>query len=294
MFFSGLCHFVYPEKIGSVLVHNRFYITMIERLQELPLILVSGQARSGTTVLTRAIGAHPQVLSNLRENVWLRDIMAVVVQTHQDPTRVRELSVTKDSFLAEFRDTAYRVLFPKEICEQNPSPRALSTFSSLREDMFEAIPRFLPNYRLVNIVRNGLEVVASRLKHQHISEAGDFETHCFAWAHSLDVVKWFRARPEMKDRFFLVRHEQLLDADSCREVFGRIQHRFGLDRSDACERFVQENFVSRIVAEDQSPQSAQGAQSRKNAWQSWSQEQRAVFERVCGEAMKEFGYEIPW
>ena len=267
---------------------------MIDRLQELPLILVSGQARSGTTILTRAIGAHPQVLSNLRENVWLRDIMAVVVQTLDDPTRIRELSVGEDEFLAEFRDTAYRVLFPKAVRELKPDAKVLSTFTSLRGDMFDSLPRFLPNFRLVNIVRNGLEVVSSRLKHEHISRAGNFQTHCVAWAHSVDIVNWFRKNSQLKDRFFLVRHEQLLDPKSCREVFGRIQYRFGLDRSDACETFVQENFVSRIAEKDPSPQSNEGAQDRKNAWQSWSQNQRETFEEVCGGAMAELNYEVPW
>ncbi len=268
---------------------------MLDRMNDLPLILVSGQARSGTTILTRAIGAHPQVLSNNRENVWLRDLMAVVVKTLDDPSRVRQLSVDSEDFLQAFRETAFRMLFPEDLFRGASDVRALSTFTSLRDDMFESLPRFLPNFQLLNIVRNGVEVVASRLKHTHISNAGDFRTHCIAWAHSIDIVRWFEQRPESREKFFLVRHEQLLDPDSCRDVFGRVQHRYGLDRSDACESFVRENFVSRNASDgDQSPQTIEGAESRKQAWQSWTVKQRSEFEEVCGLAMSELGYVIPW
>ncbi len=268
---------------------------MHDRMDDLPLILVSGQARSGTTILTRAIGTHPQVLSNNRENVWLRDLMAVVVQTIEDPSRVRQLSVSSEEFLQAFRETAFRMLFPKELVEGVGDVLALSTFTSLRDDMFEALPQFLPNFQLLNIVRNGVEVVSSRLKHAHISKAGDFRTHCVAWAHSIDIVRWFGQRPALKEKFFLVRHEQLLDPDSCRDVFARIQHRFGLDRSDACENFVFENFVSQNEATNaNSPQTVDGAQSRRESWQAWSEVQRCEFVEVCGAAMSELGYEIPW
>jgi len=269
---------------------------MQDRLDELPLILVSGQARSGTTILTRAIGAHPQVLSNNRENVWLRDIIEVVGDTLANKSRTRQMSVDPEAFLHGFRETAYRMLFPDSMYEQATGEvKALSTFTSLREEMFDSLPVFLPYFRLVNIVRNGLEVVASRLKHAHISKAGDFETHCVAWAHSVDIVHWFQEHPNLKDRFFLVRHQQLLDPESCRDVFARIQHRFGLDRSDACEQFVAENFVSRNESDgDQSPQTKEGAESRQQAWQSWTTEQRKQFEVTCADSMQRLGFEIPW
>lgn len=269
---------------------------MQDRLDDLPLILVSGQARSGTTILTRAIGAHPQVLSNNRENVWLRDIIEVIGNTLGDPSRVRQMSVEPDVFLEGFRETSYRMLFPDSLSDPvDDGVKALSTFTSLREEMFDVLPIVLPQFRLLNIVRNGLEVVASRLKHAHIRQAGDFRTHCVAWAHSVDIVHWFENHPEYKDRFFLVRHEQLLNAESCRDVFGRIQHRFGLDRSDACEKFVAGNFVSRNESDgDQSPQTKEGAESRKQAWQSWDLEQRSQFEEVCTEAMNRLEFKIPW
>lgn len=269
---------------------------MQDRLKDLPLILVSGQARSGTTILTRAIGAHPQVLSNNRENVWLRDIIEVVGDTISAPSRVRQMAVEPGVFVEGFRETAKRMLFPQSVFgEASGDIKALSTFTSLREEMFDSLPVVLPNFRLLNIVRNGLEVVASRLKHAHISKAGNFRTHCIAWSHSIDVVRWFGQHQEWKDRFFLVRHDQLLNEASCRDVFSRIQHRFDLERSDACEKFVQENFVSRNADDPSpSPQTEAGAASRREAWQDWTADQRSEFEEVCGAAMEELGYKLPW
>ncbi len=221
--------------------------------------------------------------------------MAVVGQTLNDPSRTRQMSVAPEEFLNGFRETSYRMLFPQSLLDGAGEIKALSTFTSLRDDMFDSLPLFLPNFRLLNIVRNGLEVVASRLKHAHISKAGDFRTHCIAWAHSIDIIRWFGQHAELKDRLFLVRHELLLQEDSCQEVFGRVQKRFGLERSDACEKFVRENFVSRNTVEDAvSPQTKEGAESRSRAWKSWTEDQRSVFEEVCGPAMAELSYEIPW
>ena len=137
--------------------------------------------------------------------------------------------------------------------------------------------------------------MASRRKHAHIANAGDFETHCVAWAHATDIVDWFANQEnKFRERFFLVRHEQLLDPDQCREVFGRIQHRFGLDRSEVCSEFVSENFVSRNAASPDSPLSEDGSAARERVWENWTGEERSIFERVCGPSMQKLNYSIPW
>ena len=223
--------------------------------------------------------------------------MAVIGQTIDDPSRVRQLAVDSNDFVNAFRGAAVQSLFPESIHPEDINEvKALSTFSSMRDDMFESLPLFWPNFYLLNVVRNGVQVVASRLKHKHISQAGDFRTHCIAWAHSVDIIRWFGKRPELKERFFLVRHEQLLESDSCDDVFARIQHRFGLDRSEECADFVRSNYVSQNteVESSASPQTEEGIKSRMNAWRTWTQSQRDEFEDVCGKAMNELGYEIPW
>lgn len=268
-------------------------------INELPLVLVSGQARSGTTILTKAIAAHPQVLSNGKENNWLRDLAGFAQETFGNESRVKQLAVSQSQFLDNFRGAAYQSLFPElaEYSAENTNPleniKALSTFSSLREDTFDMVPQLLPNVFLVNIVRNGIEVVSSRMSHQHIGKGRDFRTHCIAWAHGLHVVKWAESNDAIADRFFLVRHHDLLVAETCRDVFGKLQQRLGLDDSDACHDFVQQNFVSRNKG-SASPQSAEGNRERQLAWQQWDQQQRDQFEEVCGAAMEHLGYPIPW
>jgi len=262
-------------------------------INDLPLILVSGQARSGTTILTKAIAAHPQVLSNGKENNWLRDLAIFIQDTFADDSRVQQLAVSKDSFLARFRGAAYRNLFPEIAQPLDESIKALSTFSSLREDMFDMLPMMLPNAVLVNIVRNGVQVVDSRMRHKHIGKGRSFREHCVAWAHSLDVVQWAENADAMKDRLFVVRHEQLLSPESCQKVFSDMQTWLKLDPSSACFDFVQGNFVSQNK-DTVSPQTTEGSQTRKLAWQNWDARQRAEFEEVCSTAMKHFGFPIPW
>jgi predicted ATPase len=264
---------------------------MTIRPADLPLILVSGQARSGTTVLTKAIAAHPQVYSNGKENNWLRDLALFLKGTLDDPSRVRQMSVSPEVFQARFRETAYELLFP-DTSQVGAEVRAVSTFSSLREDMFDAIAMLFPNWFLVNIIRNGIEVVASRMQHASIGPGRDFSTHCVAWSHAADVVRW-ADELEDKDRFFLVRHEQLLNPDSCREVFKALQLFLKLDDSPACERFVEMNFVSRNKG-NASPQTEQGVLKRKDLWKEWTDEQRRIFNEICCDSMEYFGYPIPW
>lgn len=261
-------------------------------IKDLPLVLVSGQARSGTTILTKAIAAHPQVLSNDRENNWLRDLMVFVQETFANESRVKQLAVSQARFLANFRLAAYRNLFPELAASSDVDIKALSTFSSLREGMFDMVPQLLPNVLVVNIVRNGIEVVSSRMNHQSISQGRDFRTHCVAWSHGMHIVQWAQSSG-FAERFFPVRHEDLLDAESCRVVFRKLQQRLDLDYSDSCCDFVLQNFVSRNKG-SASPQTAEGSRERDTAWKEWDQGQRDEFEEVCGPAMKHFGFEIPW
>ena len=58
----------------------------------------------------------------------------------------------------------------------------------MRSEVAEFLVEFIPNIQIVNIVRNGLEVVASRIAHAHIGKR-TFEEHCVAWSAAEDMIE---------------------------------------------------------------------------------------------------------
>ncbi|MCH2183055.1 MAG: sulfotransferase [Mariniblastus sp.] len=262
-------------------------LNRIEQLTDLPFILVSGQARSGTTILTRAMAHHPAVLSNGLESTWLRDLLELLHANLDDESRMRQCLVEPERFAAIFREAAFQILFPQEIWPDQV-PQAVSTFSSLKQDVFPRLRDLLPRVKLLNIVRNGIEVVSSRMRHRAIGQL-PFERHCRAWSRAVDVVQWAEGDPFFK----LVRHEQLL-AEQSPGLFREIQQWAGLDASDDCHQFVEQNLINTTSGPDDSIQRPAQLAGRAERWRDWTSEQQTVFQQICGPAMDYFGYPIPW
>ncbi len=262
-------------------------LTRTDQLFDLPFILVSGQARSGTTILTRAMAAHPSVLSNGLESTWLRDVLDLLNANLENDSRMRQCLLTAEQFTVAFRGAAYEVLFPQKIWPAE-IPQACSTFSSLKAEVFDRLRDLLPNVKLLNIVRNGVEVVSSRMLHRSIGELS-FEEHCVAWSRAVDVVQWGEGR----DFFKLVRHEQLLGGTAA-ELFREIQQWAGLSLADDCSQFVEQNLINTTVRPDEHTNQPRELTNRIERWRDWTAEQRSVFETICGPAMSVLGYQMPW
>ena len=254
-------------------------------LERFPFILVTGQARSGTTVVTRALAAHPQVQANGRESNYLGDLAQFIRANVEHPNRMRQCPVDADQFIAAFRTALYRVLFPA--IDSVPSGiRAASAFSSIQVEWAEVAERLLPGLQWVLVIRNGIEVVESRRRHWNLAQHS-FESHCRAWAAARRMFDWL----EQRHNGFIVRHEQLLDRDGRERCMRDLQRHLGLEHSEACCEFVQNNRVSsRVVgAVDDGD-----LKSRSAPWTHWTDEERVAFERICGETCQRLRYPLPW
>lgn len=260
---------------------------MAHPLLSLPMILVNGQARSGTTVVTKAIGAHPEVVSNMKESSYIDQLAGLFKFTMTRDHVVNELPGGLKSFKTAYRTATDNVLFPQRLFKPTEHTKFKSTFSSLRAGRADYLKEVFPNLKLVIIIRNGTEVVASRMVHEHIQHAGDFETHCVAWANTVEMLDWAQRQPE----FYVLRHETFKDETACRETFATMQSTFGMTHSEAPADFVLKGLINSTAPTDNR---IEGLQERTERWKSWSPQQREIFQRVCGPTMERCGYEIPW
>lgn len=255
--------------------------------ETLPFLLVTGQARSGTTALTRALSLHPEIHSNGLESNFLRDMM-LALAPHLVPERQSQLSVTPDQFILEYRRAALHCLFPAPTV-RDPLPRAVSTFSSLTPECQEWLPRFFPHRTIVLIVRNGVEVVSSRRVHRKLAKFG-FEEHCRAWAAAEAMVRWGEGR----DDFFMIRQEVMRDANRCPERLAELYRQCNLSPAARPARWLAQARVNTTRYTEESENGERDLESRRDRWQDWTIAERETFVRICGPAMEYLGYPIPW
>lgn len=277
------------SKPNSLNSSFRFVASMKHPFIDLPLLLVSGQARSGTTVLTKALGAHPQVFSNLKESNYLVDLTWSIQRACTMETRRRQLLVSETEFTESFREALWQVLFPTELWKSPAPPLAVSTFSAMRSEVAEFLIKFIPQTRIINIVRNGVEVVASRLAHEHIGKR-TFEEHCVAWAAAMDMITW----GESKEQFFLIRQEDFLLPEQTQTLFADLFRNLGLGEDSASADFVAAGIINTTRNENDTDATVANLTTRRDRWKCWSSLQRQTFERICKIPMFQLGYEIPW
>ena len=168
-------------------------------------------------------------------------------------------------------------------------PRTLLAYSAIRPSWAVYLCQVFPEARIVYIVRNGIEVVASRMQYHSFKEF-EFRQQCETWCLSYDVARW----GEDSQDFKLVRHESLLDATHAEALFTDIFEWVGLPSDRQCLETLFSRQFHPTSCPDESHHSSQDLATRKERWRFWTDEQRTTFAEQCGEAMDYFGYPIPW
>ena len=257
-------------------------------LEDVPLLLATGQGRSGTTVLTKALAEHPAIYSNRVESNVMKDVLVAGHASSSMASRARQMVLPRDQHDLVFRRMLLELLFPTDRWTGDAKPLALSTFSAMSPDAAEFATAVFPGIHFANIVRHGVEVVASRMVHRSLGKHS-FEEHCRAWAAAQEMAEWGAERAN----FSLIRHEDLLTAETCVPLFNRLFESANLPASNASSEYVLNHRFNQTAYEQETNHDSENLNRRSQRWQLWSEPQRHEFVRLCGPAMEYFGYEIP-
>ena len=151
---------------------------------------------------------------------------------------------------------------------------------------YNGLVNLFPKLKGVYIIRNGIDVVQSRIHYPSFS-SDPFSKHCETWKSHVDKYRYLsKANSAME-----VRHEQLIANPN--DVFQRIFHFLGVNYQTYPIKFVQSTLISQPDNQNRQGVDVKNLIGIRNpAYKNWSREQRETFKRICGETMSELGYEI--
>lgn len=252
---------------------------------------IAGTGRSGTTILRRSLAVHPQIDYGGKENNIIQDVIGVAQTNCQQPTRQASMLVSQAEYNRAFRDMLTNLIWPNRDDRSRP---LLQAAINPRAEIMDYLTEVFPNVKILGLVRNGIETVASRMRHKSFSHLS-FKKQCETWIRSRGVLQWGKQHP---DQFKIFRHEWTYQTDELSHQLNAIYDWLGIDDCPA----VQQNFSDRLWHPSRQPserhetlsdeQKSDYFEKNAHSWQNWSNEQRSVFKNLCGPMMRELGYPI--
>lgn len=260
-------------------------------------LFLCGVGRSGTTALRKSIGAHPQIYYNGVENNVVQDVVSVALRNCTMPSRKKSMVINQSQYDSSFRELIEKLIWPEQkfrvlpvrMAAINPGPVPLDYM----RDVF-------PNSRYIGLIRNGIEVVSSRMEYRSFSR-DEFVTHCEVWNRSAEMCDWGKKNADV---FREVRHEWMYHPEKLRDWMNELFSWLSIDSSEVPASKVLETLqhptsaaISIHRGEFESAdveQKQKYFQSKRQRWRKWTPAQRELFEDLCGENMTAFGYDIPW
>lgn len=258
-----------------------------------------GVGRSGTTVLRKSIGLHPRIYYTGTENRIVTDFLRVAHETLTEPDRSRNLLVSKEQFDRILERALNEMLW-------QDSERIARSIRSASFAMPPELPPYLlqvfPNARILHLVRNGIQVIASRQLHHGFSHLS-FQEQCERWARTYELAQWGQTQGNAYHQF---RYEWFQEDTRLAAELDCVFDWLEIPRDDApFENIVSQRYHPTQHPDEVNPPDIYAAQQseqvreqadhiRGQRWQFWTEEQRAMFETICAQGMRGFGYPIPW
>ena len=257
------------KKLNHPLIDSRFCV-------------VSGIGRSGTTVLRKSLELHPLINSTKTENNLVYDLLSAL-----------DTSVTKRSNAIKVSNKEHFNLFKNLIIETSfPYCRDLKKINALCCDLSEGalsqlMKLFNEQCKVLYIIRNGIEVVASRMLKPQFTHFS-FEENCRIWARSMRVVDSAKGC----SNFLLLRHENMFREKNLYNMYQKICNHLDLELHESCIDFALNTYCHPTMLNDKDS-NLSSIKSRIKRWATFSDKQKNIFGEICGDTMDFFNYEFP-
>lgn len=281
---------------------------MRSRVVDRPIILV-GTGRSGSTALRRALGTHPFVLAAPDEAPLLRELGAFASLYRQ---RARDTEsgayfleyarYSPGEFRAQVRMMALTASFGERgvarAALHKGAEQGLATLRSLQawcvrtfpdQQQFEALQWVFPEARFVHLLRNGIDCVNSMMHFPDMKARLTFERMCERWAAAVDRYAYVH---ENANAIHLDHADMLADPEA---FCARLQSFLKLPYSAKPASFLQSTMTIPLGGTTKQNVSAEEEHAKRPpAYEGWTDDQRMMFSDICGKAMVDSGYELPF
>lgn len=265
-------------------------------------IFIVGASRSGTSVLLRAIGKHPMILSMSGEAPFITSIGGCAYYFEFGDARdyyLKSLKFSKEYLYEYLRRLCFEYaagknyglklivkgLLGRDISYLKKRYWCAKTFPDYK--VSKGLMRLYPKVKFIYIIRNGCDVVQSRTKFSGFRQQA-FEEQCRGWVRSMKNFRYLLSLESAIE----VRHEQLVTRPE--ELFQNIFNFLGVENHEGPVNYVRNNIVHPLEKPTQGAINVEKFFSeRKPSYESWSPEQREIFKRICGGSMREAGYAMP-
>lgn len=198
------------------------------------------------------------------------------------------MQMSQDRYDKAIRNHLLNVLYPRPPFAVIRPKRWMAS-TDINPRLVGYLRQLFPEVRLIYLVRNGIEVVSSRMVFEGFKDR-PFAWQCEVWAQAEKMVRWGAAQ----NYFYLVRHESLLDRKSVTRVLAGLWSWLGLKNDPRCAEVMATNSYHPTILTNETPGDAKNLDRRKGRWEFWSDEERSIFVDTCSSAMAYLGYEIPW
>ena len=276
-------------------------------------LFLIGVGRSGTNAVRHSLGLQPSIYYNGHENNVVPDLLETALINCTQPDREIGMTIPQEDYDRVFERVVNDLLWH----QHNTSPERIRMASHhLDISLADYLLQVFPDARVLHLVRNGIQVVASRQLYpafEHFS----FEDQCKEWAQTYGLHQWGKNQGAA---YHLLRHEWLNDESRLRAELTELYAWLEIEWDDGpFHNFLHHHYhPTQHPLEDGSSEQKisqrlrtklgkfwnkkkranaerkEFERSRNERWKFWTDSQLATFEEICGEAMAGFGYELPW
>lgn len=256
-------------------------------------VFVTGIGRSGTSAVLKALGEHPDfaLSSAFGEAPFIHSFMQFLAEFEDGP---RATDYHRKNYKVDERTRGRifrRMLTALHAPASKEEPERTAYWTSKISIRKETVGKFelvFPDFRVLYIIRNGIEVVNSSRNFAGFS-ALDFEALCRRWNGSLESNRFLECRADCA----VIRHEDLVRDPQA--VLGAAFERLNVAPDPAPARFIAGTVFNSSFQDGSSSAEANSvfAERLTSAWEAWSDPEKAIFRTVCGAAMEHYGFRIP-